>query len=96
MLLFVSHNSTNLYASVLSVAICRASSCPDLGVECTWDYFNTPEPNPHTLFGALVGGPGAADDYIDARNDFIKNEVASDYNAGFSGETPNYLHATLF
>uniref|UniRef100_A0A383V7Y8 Endoglucanase n=1 Tax=Tetradesmus obliquus TaxID=3088 RepID=A0A383V7Y8_TETOB len=63
----------------------RASSCPALGVVCTWDYFNTVSPNPHTLFGALVGGPGPADDYVDARNDYIKNEVATDYNAGFSG-----------
>jgi hypothetical protein len=66
-------------------AMCRASSCPALGTECTWDHFNTPNPNTHTLFGALVGGPGAADHYVDARNDYIKNEVATDYNAGFSG-----------
>jgi hypothetical protein len=71
---------------MLRLMYCRASSCPALGVECTWDHFNTAEPNPHTLFGALVGGPGAADDYVDARNDFIKNEVATDYNAGFSGK----------
>lgn len=63
----------------------RASSCPPLGVQCTWDYFNNPGPNPHTLYGAVVGGPGSADDYIDARNDYIKNEVATDYNAGFTG-----------
>jgi endoglucanase len=63
----------------------RASSCPPLGVQCTWDYFNNPGPNPHTLYGALVGGPGAQDDYADARNDYIKNEVATDYNAGFTG-----------
>eukprot|EP00775_Hariotina_reticulata_P001323 gene1323-1667_t len=62
----------------------RASSCPAIGTECTWDYFNTASPNPHTLFGALVGGPGADDSYVDARNDFIKNEVATDYNAGFT------------
>ncbi|KAF8061121.1 celF [Scenedesmus sp. PABB004] len=63
----------------------RASSCPALGLPCSWDAFNSPGPNPHTLYGALVGGPGPADDYVDARGDFIKNEVATDYNAGFSG-----------
>jgi hypothetical protein len=63
----------------------RASSCPPLGVPCTWDYFNNPGPNPQTLYGALVGGPGSSDDYVDARNDYIKNEVATDYNAGFTG-----------
>lgn len=65
----------------------RASSCPPIGVQCTWDYYNNPGPNPHTLYGAVVGGPGASDDYNDDRNDYIKNEVATDYNAGFTGET---------
>lgn len=63
----------------------RSSSCPPLGVQCTWDFYNNPGPNPHTLYGALVGGPGANDDYTDDRNDYIKNEVATDYNAGFTG-----------
>jgi hypothetical protein len=63
----------------------RASSCPPLGQACTWDYYNTPNPNPNTLYGALVGGPGPNDDYSDDRNDYIKNEVATDYNAGFTG-----------
>ncbi|ODN41731.1 glycoside hydrolase family 9 protein [Piscirickettsia litoralis] len=46
-----------------------------------------PNPSRHTLYGALVGGPGSTDDmdYIDNRNDYIRNEVALDYNAGFSG-----------
>lgn len=41
------------------------------------------EPNVHTLYGALVGGPGQNDDYTDRRTDFTQNEVACDYNAGF-------------
>jgi hypothetical protein len=69
-----------------------------LGVPCTWDYFNNPGPNPQTLYGALVGGPGSSDDYVDARNDYIKNEVATDYNAGFTGgyfsSNPILLSAT--
>lgn len=63
----------------------RAASCPPLGEQCTWDYFNSRSPNPHTLYGALVGGPNAQDVYDDNRNNFIQNEVATDYNAGFTG-----------
>ena len=33
----------------------------------------------------MVGGPGQNDDYRDDRNDYVKNEVACDYNAGFQG-----------
>jgi hypothetical protein len=44
-------------------------------------------PNRHTLWGALVGGCASADDfdYSDDRGDYIANEVACDYNAGFVG-----------
>ena len=44
-------------------------------------------PNDNILFGALVGGPSAADDfsYNDVRNDWITNEVGISYNAGLSG-----------
>jgi endoglucanase len=46
-----------------------------------------PLTNRHILYGALVGGPTAADDssYVDDRTDFQANEVALDYNAGFTG-----------
>ena len=52
-----------------------------------WDAFNSDQPNEHVLYGALVGGPSAADDfaYTDSRSDYISNEVAIDYNAGFTG-----------
>jgi hypothetical protein len=45
-----------------------------------------PEPNRHILWGALVGGPGSPDDfdYADERGDYIANEVACDYNGGFT------------
>ncbi len=39
----------------------------------------------HTLFGALVGGPDSGDNYSDDRSNYINNEVACDYNAGFTG-----------
>jgi endoglucanase len=38
----------------------------------------------HVLYGALVGGPGASDDYTDQRSNYTNNEVACDYNAGFT------------
>jgi len=39
----------------------------------------------HILYGALVGGPGSNDAYTDDRGNYVNNEVATDYNAGFSG-----------
>ncbi|WP_022753997.1 glycoside hydrolase family 9 protein [Butyrivibrio fibrisolvens] len=46
-----------------------------------------PENSRHTLVGAIVGGPGAPSDssYKDVRSDYQANEVACDYNAGFTG-----------
>jgi len=46
-----------------------------------------PEFNTHVLRGALVGGPSAPDDFAfsDDRRDIRTNEVALDYNAGFTG-----------
>jgi len=43
-----------------------------------------PVENRHLLVGALVGGPGSDDSWEDDRSDYIKNEVATDYNAGFT------------
>ncbi|MEP7363584.1 MAG: glycoside hydrolase family 9 protein [Acidobacteriota bacterium] len=49
------------------------------------DDINAPQDSVHTLYGALVGGPDASDNYTDSRTDFVKNEVATDYNAAFTG-----------
>ncbi|MDT0347072.1 glycoside hydrolase family 9 protein [Streptomyces litchfieldiae] len=50
------------------------------------DQITAPAETRHTLYGALVGGPGSANDqYTDSRQDYVANEVATDYNAGFSG-----------
>ncbi|MHB8061898.1 MAG: glycoside hydrolase family 9 protein, partial [Ruminiclostridium sp.] len=46
---------------------------------------NVPAEHRHTLWGALVGGPDAADKHNDDTTDFVSNEVAIDYNAGFVG-----------
>ena len=50
----------------------------------TYDCNGFPEENVYTLWGALAGGPGIQDDYIDERSNYEKNEVAIDYNAGFT------------
>jgi endoglucanase len=44
-----------------------------------------PEIEKHVLWGALVGGPDAEDNHKDNITDYVYNEVAIDYNAGFVG-----------
>ena len=51
---------------------------------CGWNAHNSPGPNPHILYGALVGGPDKNGDYVDDKKDYKQNEVATDYNAGFT------------
>lgn len=46
---------------------------------------NEPAWERHTLYGALVGGPDASDGYTDVVSNYTTNEVACDYNAGFTG-----------
>lgn len=49
------------------------------------DNMNEPATARHTLYGALVGGPDASDNYSDDVSNYNNNEVACDYNAGFTG-----------
>ncbi|KAL4451254.1 hypothetical protein ABPG77_009326 [Micractinium sp. CCAP 211/92] len=65
----------------------RAASCPPPPATCSYNTaFESPGPNPHVLTGALVGGPpGPSDSYQDLRSNYQTNEVAVDYNAGFTG-----------
>lgn len=49
------------------------------------DNMNEPGTSRHILVGALVGGPDASDGYTDVVSDYCANEVACDYNAGFTG-----------
>merc|ERR1711976_1141498 len=63
----------------------RAASCNWRPAPCDWSDHNKWEPNPQVLYRALVGGPDQWDNYEDRRDDYIKNEVACDYNAGFQG-----------
>lgn len=48
------------------------------------DSLTVPEQSRHLLVGALVGGPGSGDAYEDDREDYYANEVATDYNSGFT------------
>ena len=73
----------------------RGSSCPLSPVPCGWKDFNEPGPNPHILCGALVGGPDKNDEYKDDRTDFIKNEMATDYNAGFQSAVAGTKHLSI-
>lgn len=49
------------------------------------DNMKVPVESRHVLYGALVGGPGKDDAYVDDRGDYVMNEVACDYNAAFTG-----------
>lgn len=49
------------------------------------DSIQNPTVSRHILYGALVGGPQTNNDqYTDDRSNFVMNEVATDYNAGFT------------
>ncbi|XP_061198130.1 endoglucanase E-4-like isoform X2 [Saccostrea echinata] len=61
----------------------RGASCPSMPAPCGWADQTKKAPNPHVLYGALVGGPDGNDGYTDSRQNFQSNEVACDYNAGF-------------
>ena len=54
--------------------------------------FIKPPFNIYTLYGALAGGPGSDDSYKDSRSNFQMNEVALDYNAGFTMCLASLLH----
>ena len=70
----------------------RSSSCYYKPSSCTWENCECPGPNPQILFGAMVGGPDLNDNYEDKRGDFIKNEVACNYNAEFQSAVSALAH----
>lgn len=51
------------------------------------DSTTTGQINDYILYGAVVGGPGAVDDFShnDRRDDWVTNEVGISYNAPFTG-----------
>jgi hypothetical protein len=61
---------------------------------CTWDngYLRT-GPNPHILYGALVGGPNKDDSFTDDRNaNSTMNTVNLLNNAGFTATLAGLKH----
>lgn len=48
-------------------------------------YFNSSNPNPNVLVGAIVGGPSEDDTFADDRVDFKKTEPTTYINAPFVG-----------
>jgi endoglucanase len=51
------------------------------------DSQQTPANHRHTLYGALVGGPDQSGGYTDEIGNYTTNEVACDYNAGFTASS---------
>nr|WP_157484892.1 glycoside hydrolase family 9 protein [Gilvimarinus polysaccharolyticus] len=55
------------------------------GSHGSWaDSLQVPTQQRHILYGAVVGGPDADTNYTEDRGDYIMNEVAVDYNSGFT------------
>lgn len=46
-----------------------------------WSAFNSANPSPNVLSGALIGGPQADGSWTDDRTDYVGNEAALDYTA---------------
>ncbi|WP_271783539.1 glycoside hydrolase family 48 protein [Aquimarina algiphila] len=57
------------------------------GQHASWSRSSAnPVESRHTMWGALMGGPMAANDvFVEDRDDFQANEVATDYNACYQG-----------
>jgi len=71
----------------------KSSICAPAPASCDWGvYSDTSQDNYHTLFGALVGGPDANDNYQDIRTDYVMAEVTCDYNAGFQSSVAGLIH----
>uniref|UniRef100_A0A2C9JEE4 Endoglucanase n=1 Tax=Biomphalaria glabrata TaxID=6526 RepID=A0A2C9JEE4_BIOGL len=70
----------------------RGASCPNKPAPCGFENLHATTPSPQVLVGAIVGGPEADDSYADNREDYVLNEVALDYNAGFQGALAGIVH----
>uniref|UniRef100_H2YYI6 Endoglucanase n=1 Tax=Ciona savignyi TaxID=51511 RepID=H2YYI6_CIOSA len=70
----------------------RASSCPPEPAACSRDAISQGSTNAHVLYGALVGGPDQFGRYVDRASDYLRNEVAIDFNAGFQSLVAGAKH----
>lgn len=74
------------------------SSCPQWTSPppvCDQSALNSPDANPHVLYGALVGGPDQNGNYNPNRKEFASNEVSVYNNAGFQSAVAGMLHSFL-
>jgi len=56
------------------------------GAHGSWtNSLQSPAQSRHVLYGALVGGPDRNDQFTDDRGQYVYSEVATDYNAAFTG-----------
>lgn len=63
----------------------RTAACPEPPATCNRvTGLLSPDPDAHTLLGALVQGPGNSDDYLDIRSNDA-SRVGIENNAGFTG-----------
>lgn len=73
----------------------RGSSCWS-GTNCNCGS----SPQPHVLYGALVGGPGNNDDYSDSCSDYTRNEVTTgafvSFPSFFLASSPLWYQKLLF
>ena len=74
-------NFASYFESMLQILI--KSYNPYKPDTCDWDNKNSEDPNPHTLFGAVVSGPNMIDEFEDDRSDYQHSTVGLTHNAGY-------------
>ena len=90
MMYFVVKINSGVYMFCYVFSICEARPA-----QCDWGVFSNGKNNAFTLYGALVGGPGSSDNYVDDRKDYVMAEVTCDYNAGFQSSVAGKLSDLL-
>ena len=94
-LIIAAGNKKYLIVSISYLGFLCPSSCASRPAICNWSTYTDPAPNPHVLYGGLVGGPDRNDTYIDIRTNVAGNEVALDYNAAFQTTVAGLLQYQL-
>jgi|GEM_PF-343631 len=82
-------NNSKNFSYMVGFGNAFPKQCHHAEAEGRWDGNNDVSyagNNRHINYGGLVGGPkDTSDTYEDLRSDYVDNEVALDYNAGFVG-----------
>ncbi|XP_070551253.1 uncharacterized protein [Ptychodera flava] len=69
----------------------RSSSCPPIPKPCGRAERDSADPNPHTLYGGLTGGPDDRDNFFDHRRNYLQTECGINV-AGFQGAIAGLSH----